>query len=197
MPLVLSCPADVSQLQFVPYSSSFTRTGGTGPFIYTIIAGALPTGLTLAASTGLVSGTPSVVNTFNFTGKVTDSLLATDTHACSIQVLTNGTNYPLRRARRFPLPYAQNLRMFLTRLQIFLQVGMADDPPIYIRLSKNGGFTWGDYQTLTAGTVGQYKKRVFLNVNSSARNWVAELVVDFPSQWYLVDAFADIEQGLN
>lgn len=193
MALAVSCPT-ASGATATVYTSAFVGSGGTPPYTYAITVGALPTGLTLTAGTGAVTGTPTVAGTFNFTGRVTDALAATATHACSI-VITASATYPLRRVRRFALPYAQNIRVFLQRLQMFLQVGMASSPPIYLRFSKDGGQTWGDYVVLDAGASANYTKRVFVNVNSSARNWVAEFVVDFPSQWYLVDAFADIEVG--
>ncbi|MEK8104124.1 fibronectin type III domain-containing protein [Micromonospora sp. M12] len=42
----------------VPYSNQLTVTGGTAPFAWSISAGSLPPGVTINASTGLLSGTP-------------------------------------------------------------------------------------------------------------------------------------------
>jgi hypothetical protein len=42
------------------------------PYRWTVIAGALPGGLSLDRNTGLISGTPATVETFNFTVAVTD-----------------------------------------------------------------------------------------------------------------------------
>ncbi len=56
-----------------PYSATLTATGGTLPYHWSIISGSLPTGLTLGASTGTISGTPTVVASFTFTVQVTDS----------------------------------------------------------------------------------------------------------------------------
>jgi hypothetical protein len=43
----------------VPYSSGFTVSGGTAPYTWSIASGTLPTGMTINASTGVISGTPS------------------------------------------------------------------------------------------------------------------------------------------
>ncbi|WP_455430086.1 putative Ig domain-containing protein [Noviluteimonas caseinilytica] len=54
------------------YAQSMAATGGTGPYAYTVSAGALPTGLTLAAG-GALSGTPTVAGTSTFTVSVVDA----------------------------------------------------------------------------------------------------------------------------
>jgi hypothetical protein len=42
------------------YSTTLSATGGTTPYTWSITSGALPTGLTLASATGVISGTPTV-----------------------------------------------------------------------------------------------------------------------------------------
>jgi CSLREA domain-containing protein len=54
-----------------PYSQTFTQTGALGAVTFSVSAGALPTGLTLAPG-GLLSGTPTVNGQFNFTVKATE-----------------------------------------------------------------------------------------------------------------------------
>ncbi|RYF78015.1 MAG: DUF11 domain-containing protein [Cytophagaceae bacterium] len=65
------------------YSQTLTTTGGTTPYTYSLL-GTLPTGLTLNAGSGVVSGTPTVASTTSFTIKVTDSKSCTDVAALSI-----------------------------------------------------------------------------------------------------------------
>lgn len=56
------------------YSASITTaSGGTAPYAYAVTAGALPGGLSLNASTGAITGTPSALGTFNFSVTATDS----------------------------------------------------------------------------------------------------------------------------
>jgi Putative Ig domain len=55
------------------YSVTLTTLGGTQPFTWSLLSGALPTGLTLNAATGQITGTPTSQGTFTFTIKVQDS----------------------------------------------------------------------------------------------------------------------------
>ena len=70
----------------VSYSHTFTATGGTPPYTWSISAGALPNGLSLDPGSGTVSGIPTVAATFNFTVKATDFLGASGTVDCSITI---------------------------------------------------------------------------------------------------------------
>ncbi|MBX7218649.1 MAG: FG-GAP-like repeat-containing protein [Blastocatellia bacterium] len=68
----------------VPYSQTFSQTGGTGTpsFGFT---GSIPPGLSLSTSTGVFSGTPTQAGTFNFTIFVTvGQCLASQSYAVTI-----------------------------------------------------------------------------------------------------------------
>ena len=70
-----------------PYSASLSATGGTAPYTFSIISGSLPPGLTLNASTGAITGTPTTPGSYTFTSKVTDKNNNTDTITCTIVVV--------------------------------------------------------------------------------------------------------------
>ncbi|WP_395742930.1 beta strand repeat-containing protein [Prosthecobacter sp.] len=59
------------------YSQTVAATGGTAPYTYSLSSGTLPSGVTLNASSGVLSGTPNVAGTYTFT------LGATDANGCS------------------------------------------------------------------------------------------------------------------
>lgn len=69
------------------YSYTFTATGGTEPYTWTITAGALPAGLALDPDTGEISGTPTDFGTFSFTVQVEDAVGHTDSLSCQVTIL--------------------------------------------------------------------------------------------------------------
>jgi hypothetical protein len=70
--ITVGCP-NAEGIVGEPYSSEIIVVGGTPPYTFSIVSGALPTGLSLNPSTGIVSGTPTVGGTFNFTVQVIDA----------------------------------------------------------------------------------------------------------------------------
>lgn len=56
-----------------PYSGGATASGGTGPYVYALQYGTLPTGLSLNTSSGAITGTPTVEHNANFTVRATDA----------------------------------------------------------------------------------------------------------------------------
>ncbi len=56
-----------------PYSHPLSAVGGATPYTWTVTAGTLPAGVTLAGASGELSGTPAASGTFPFTVQVTDA----------------------------------------------------------------------------------------------------------------------------
>jgi len=54
------------------YNQTFSATGGTGAYTFSVVAGALPAGLSFNPFTGVVSGTMGALGTYNFTMRATD-----------------------------------------------------------------------------------------------------------------------------
>lgn len=67
------------------YSQSLAATGGAGGFTWSVTAGSLPSGLTLASS-GTISGTPTATGTFNFTAQVKDSVGTTASQVYTVSI---------------------------------------------------------------------------------------------------------------
>ena len=96
--ITLSCkpgPQDVFRIrtwgqmpggtQDEPYREAVVVSGGTGPYAWSLVGGALPPGLTLGPS-GEVTGTPSESGLFEFTAAVTDASGQSLTRDLSIDI---------------------------------------------------------------------------------------------------------------
>ena len=70
------------------YSQTLTATGGTTPYTWSLVWGALPDGLSLG-STGLVGGTPTNAGTFSFILQVADHASATATRLFTVAIQNN------------------------------------------------------------------------------------------------------------
>jgi hypothetical protein len=87
-PLAITTATLPAGTQNVGYSGTLQASGGQPPYAWSIIAGALPTGLNLNSSTGAITGTPSASGTSNFTVQVTDANSNTASKPFSITINT-------------------------------------------------------------------------------------------------------------
>ena len=70
------------------YAGSAAASGGVGALTYTVSSGALPTGLSLNAASGSVTGTTTVGGTYNFSIMAADAFGDSATHAYQIAVIS-------------------------------------------------------------------------------------------------------------
>jgi hypothetical protein len=71
--LTITTTAIPSAAMGVAYSTTLAAANGTPPYVWSILSGQLPPGLTLNSSTGIISGTPSSAGSFTFLAQATDS----------------------------------------------------------------------------------------------------------------------------
>lgn len=75
------------------YSETISAQGGTAPYTFSVTSGALPTGTTLAPSTGIISGTLTATGTFSFTITVTDVNGNTGSRGFQVIIAAAGYNF--------------------------------------------------------------------------------------------------------
>ncbi|PPT95983.1 autotransporter outer membrane beta-barrel domain-containing protein [Xanthomonas arboricola pv. arracaciae] len=85
-PVVVIAPTTLpAATRGTAYSQTLSASGGTAPYTYTVSAGSLPAGITLA-SNGTLSGTATVEGSFNVTVTATDANTFTATQAYALTV---------------------------------------------------------------------------------------------------------------
>lgn len=108
-----------------------------------------------------------------------------------------------RRLRRAPHLSDEQVWMFYRQLQIDLQAGVGlssgqgEDPLLMLRYSDDGGHTWSDIITVSAGRQGKTRARAMFRRLGRSRDRVFEVSVSDPVPWFLIDAYLDVERGTN
>jgi hypothetical protein len=89
--ITTTCPLPTGT-QGTAYSTTLTSTGGTAPLAWSITSGALIAGLSLNASTGVISGTPTGSGTATLTLHLVDTnaVAATDKTGCALTINSTG-----------------------------------------------------------------------------------------------------------
>ncbi|MDP9849190.1 serine/threonine-protein kinase [Streptosporangium lutulentum] len=93
-PPTLAFPAPPAGKAGEKYSVSLAVDGGTEPYAWSVSAGKPPPGLTLNASTGVLSGVPAKAGIYPFTVRVTDADDASATQAVKLVIGSGQTPTP-------------------------------------------------------------------------------------------------------
>jgi len=75
----------------IDYSATLQAGGGTQPYTWTVVGGALPAGLTLGGATGVISGTPSAAQICSLIVRADDNAQHYCTLSVSIEIKRNWT----------------------------------------------------------------------------------------------------------
>lgn len=102
---------------------------------------------------------------------------------------------PIRRIRRAPCLSYENRLITYPGFELDLEVGLGTatgqgaDPQIMLRISKDGGKTFGNEIMRSAGKTGEYSRRARWDACGQARRMVFEVSMTDPIPWRLTDAY--------
>ena len=133
-------------IQNVPYSVTLMVLGGVDPYIWTVTSGTLPPGISLSATSGILSGTPTVAGNYTFTVQVADTfgLAATITYTLGIWVYQNQfvaatTTFTTSQAIQYQLLFSSSSMLSILdaiQAQYYLLISQqASDSPTYLNLT--------------------------------------------------------------
>jgi hypothetical protein len=120
-------------------------------------------------------------------------------YRASVDLLEDVDERPIRRLRRAPAIVNENNRIFYPGLEVFMDVGLGTatgqgaTPRAMLRVSQDGGRTWGNEVWRDVGAIGEYGTRVRWERLGQARQFVAELAVTDPIPWRLTGAHLNPE----
>jgi len=114
-------------------------------------------------------------------------------------VTDNGA--PIRRLRRAPHINVEHQWQRYSSLEIYGETGLGPEPPlldgagnprdpqIFLRISRDGGHTWGPQRVAGFGKAGKYMQRANFKRLGRARDFVPEITCSDPVPWRFVDAY--------
>ncbi len=115
-------------------------------------------------------------------------------------LLTDVDGLVIRRLRRAPAMETENEEIYYTAFELDLDpgqgtvTGQGSNPQVMMRMSDDGGKTWGIERWRSAGKIGEYQTRVRWDRLGRARRRVFEVVMTDPAPWRLTGAYVELAQ---
>lgn len=109
----------------------------------------------------------------------------------------------IRRVRQSPHLSDEQVWLFFHQFQLDLEVGLGEaaghavNPVVILQWSDDGGHTWSQEHSVTAGRLGQYKHRAIWRRLGKGRTRTWRIIVDDPVAWRLLDAYVQVEKGTS
>lgn len=135
-----------------------------------------------------------VFHTFNFGSHLMGDRDGMSLYRMSNDLATDVDDREIRRLRRSPAVVNGNKRLIVKSLELImetgigLQSGQGADPIVMLRVSRDGGRTWGNEHQCKAGAVGEYWRRVMFRQLGMGRKFVFEVSVSDPVPWRITSA---------
>lgn len=117
--------------------------------------------------------------------------------------ITNDNGEPIYMVLRGRHLKSRKKRMRINSIQLGIESGVGNatgqgtDPVAALRLSKDGGHSYGTERYAPMGEVGEYRKRCLWRRLGSARDVVPEITITDPVKRAITDATINIEEGLS
>ena len=166
----------------------FIATGGLSPSSFVLMDGESQLFPGLSAGTyGISESVPAGWTvSYNVSDSSPHDAIVLGTGEAVTVTVTNtfqtDTGLTFRKYRRWALPYDGNKRIFIPRIEIVAKFGVgntdAPNPVMFLRISPDGGNTWGTARQMPLGAAGDTMVRAYLTRLGQLRNPVAELYCD-------------------
>lgn len=127
----------------------------------------------------------------------------------ALSLTTDVEDRPIRRVRRCPALMQNHQRIVCDWIELLFQAGVgtgvADtasvdngfNPQVLLRVSRDGGRTWGNQRSIPVGKQGEYWVPVKAWQLGFARSFVFEVVVTSPVAWPLMAAYLSVRPTLE
>lgn len=135
------------------------------------------------------------VHTYAFGKHLTADFTSNNICSMSVTIGTEADGSAIRRVRIAPGIFNEHQQIPIRNLEVYLEAGLGlntgqgSDPQVLFTTSDNGGKTWGNERSISAGRIGDYFHRVRMWRMGVPRDRVNRMVVADPIPWRIVDAY--------